>query len=73
MTQPVGYMIGNILFLAIGNQYDKTAPSLKYVMCGWHSGIFTNEIFSEQEIKEKYPDVKPVDSLLNIKEIYNQR
>ena len=70
MKNPVGYTIGNILFLAIGNNYDKTAPSLKYMMVSWSMGIYTTEIWTAEEIKNKYPNVKEVDSLLNIKEIY---
>ena len=71
MNQPVGYTVGNILFLAIGNTFENSAPSLKYMMVSWSTGIFTTEIYTVEEIKTRWPNVKQVDSLLNIKEIYN--
>lgn len=70
MKQPVAYIIGNILWIAIGDSWESDV-SLKYMMASWTSGIYNNQIWTQQEIINKYPNAKPVDSLINIKDIYN--
>jgi len=67
--QPVGYIIGNILWISIGSSFNPSVPN-KYLQASWSSGVYTNEIWTQAEILDKYPNAKPVKSLLDIKEIY---
>lgn len=69
MTQPVAYIVGNILWIAIGDTW-KNNVSLKYMMASWTSGIYNNQIWTEKEITDTHPDAKPVKSLLDIKDVY---
>jgi hypothetical protein len=66
-----GYTIGNIFFIATGESYNPTV-SKKYLQAGT-SGIYSIEIWTEEEILAKWPTAKPFKSLLDIKEVWNQQ
>lgn len=63
--QPAVYAIGNIFFIKIGNNFDPTVKN-KYMKAS-SGGIYSCDIWTEEEILEKYPTAKSNKSLLEIK------
>lgn len=55
------YKIGNLMFILIEctTTFCTKSYKSKYVACS-HSGIFINNIFTEEEILAAYPDIEKI-------------
>lgn len=63
------YIVGNIFFIQIGESFSTDVPP-KYLQAG-STGIFTCNIWTEEEILAKYPNAKPCKNLQNIGKVWN--
>ncbi len=68
----VGYIYANRLWIRIGDAYQ-SETSVKYIQASFNSGVFSTDVWTELEILTKYPQAKPLKSLIDIKEVWHQR
>lgn len=71
MNQPSAYVIGNVFFIAVNVPYDCQVPRKYLQACS--AGVYTLDIWTQEEILTKYPDAKPCIDLARLTETYNQR
>lgn len=69
MNQPAVYIIGNIFFIKIGDTFQPDVPN-KYMKAS-NNGVYCVDIWTEEEIIQKYPDAKPCKNLQSIGEVWN--
>ena len=65
------YVVGNIFFIGIGETYDPTVT--KKFLQSSNKGVYSSEIWTKEEIFQKWPKAKGCRSILEIKEIYDQK
>ena len=68
----VGYIYANRIWILIG-EGNASETCHKYIQASLNSGIYSTDIWTELEILTKYPQAKPLKSLLDIKEVWNQK
>ena len=72
--QPTFLLINNLLFIKIDlGKVFINQTSAKYAVTGFSGGIVLDEIYTEEEIRKEYPKCKSGDSLLDLKEIWNNK
>jgi hypothetical protein len=63
--QPAIYVVGNIFFIKIGSNFGPDVKN-KYMKAS-SEGIYSCDIWTEEEIREKHPTANSNKSLLEIK------
>lgn len=66
-------LTGNLVFIPIdsNNEFNRTA--VKYITGSTDGQLFTGDIYTEAEIRAKWPDIKTTQSFLTLKDTYNER
>lgn len=66
-------LTGNIIFIKVDyrNSFIPNAEA-KYVIAPISGGIFSDAVYTESEIKGRYPEVKDVKSFLDVKDAWNK-
>lgn len=68
---PVMYIFSNLIWIAYGENTLNT--SQKYFQCSNHSGIYSTNIWTNQEILDTYPNAKPVHSMSEFSKVWETR
>jgi hypothetical protein len=62
-------LIGNLVFIKVETEnafIDNAEP--KYMAAAISGGVFSDTIYTYNEIKQQYPGIKELDTLLDIKD-----
>lgn len=66
-------LTGNLIFIPMTSNNTFADGIKKYIAAAIGGEIFAGEIYTEAEIRAKWPDIKTTQGFLTLKDTYNER